>query len=146
MASATGGRRKGAASEILFVLCAAVVVGVSILDVVNVIFIHQSLVERARVGATWASRQRFDSEETRNVVVYDTVEPGERDKPLCPDLTAKMVSAELLDSGTGKARVVVKISNYPYRFYSYWISKAYNPRSIMAVVKHEAPDTSAVRR
>lgn len=146
MASATGGRRKGAVSEVLFVLSAAVVVGVSILDVVNVIFIHQTLVERARVGATWASRQKFDSQETRNVVVYDMVDPGDRDKPLCPDLTPNMVSAELLDGGTGKARVVVKISNYPYRFYSYWISKAYNPKSVMAVMKHEAPDTAAARR
>lgn len=146
MASATGGRRKGGFSEVLFVLSAAVVVGVSILDVVHVIFIHQTLVERARIGATWASRQKFDSAETRNIVVYDTVEPGERDKPLCPDLTPGMVSAELLDGGTAKARVVVKISSYPYRFYSYWISKAYNPRTIMAVVKHEAPERASMAR
>lgn len=146
MAIRTGGGRKGAVSEILFVLCAAVVVGVSILDITQVIFIHQSLVERARAGATWASRQKFDSAETRNMVVFNTTEPGERDKPLCPDLTTRMVSAELLDGGTAKARVVVKIADYPYRFYSYWIRKAYNPRSIMAVVKHEAPELSSANR
>jgi hypothetical protein len=145
MAAPTGGvRRGGTVVEIAFALSAAVVVCVTILDITQVIFIHQRLVERARQGATWASRQKFDAAQTRNFVVYDTPVPARGAKPLCPDLSSAMVSASLVDGGTGKGRVVVKISGYPYRFYSYWISKAYNPKTIMAVVTHQAPDIASV--
>ncbi|MBM3736737.1 MAG: pilus assembly protein [Acidobacteria bacterium] len=132
-------RRKGnTLVESAFILTTFIAVTVGVLDIGQVMYAHQGLVERARAAASWAGSRPFNATNIRNVTVYNTSSPTNSSKAIYNGLTLAMVSATLEDSGTPEARVVVKISNYPFTFYSPWITAMYTARTITAVATHEA--------
>lgn len=130
--------RGGVLVESAFTITAFLAVTLGVLDIGQVMFNHQGLVERARAGAAWAGSRVFDAEQVKNMVVYNTTSPTNHATPMYPNLATSLVTATLFDAGTTEARVVVKISNYPYTFFSPWIAGMYTARTITAVASHEA--------
>ncbi len=118
-----------------FILMTLLAVLIGSLDIAKVVYLHQSLVERARSGAQWAAVNEFDSAKVKNYVVYNSPDPGAT--PSLWRLQTSMVTAELKDANTAKARVEIKIKDYPYDFFSPWIAGAYKARPIVTSVIHE---------
>jgi hypothetical protein len=122
--------RKGSAiveAALALLVVANVLIG--IVDVGQILVFHQGLAERARAGARWAVVNPYDSEGIKNMVVYNSPEPGAAAKPFFY-LDKSMVSTSLLNSGTPEARVVVTISGYTFRFFTPVIARAYTARPI----------------
>jgi Flp pilus assembly protein TadG len=102
---------------------AALVIGT--FDFAQFLFIHQSLVERARNAARWGGLTSTpDTTSVQNMVLYN--------QPTVPQnaqgymgLTTDMVQVTTPDSGTDDYRVVVLITNYPYQILSPYIAGRY---------------------
>ena len=122
-------------SALILMVLIALLIGS--IDIGKVMFFHQGLVERARSGIQWAAVNPFNSTQVKNVVVYGTPSPAGNAQPVFYNLSTSLVSAELKDSNTSKARVEVRITNYPYEFLSPWIAGSYTARPIIATITHE---------
>ena len=108
------------------------------LDFAQVLFFHQSLVERARAAARYAAVHPTDTDGTKNIAVYNTATPSEGASALLPGLTTSMVSLTPSGDGTPEARVKVTISGYPYYFFSPTIAGS-RTTSVSATMLSEAP-------
>jgi len=108
-----------------------------IVDLAQVLVVHQALVERVRAGARWATVNSFDATKIRNVVMYNTSSPPPGATPLF-GLTASQVSATQYDANTPEYRIIVQIQGYPFHFFSPWIAGAYTARPISVDVSGES--------
>lgn len=122
-------------SALVLLVFSALLIGS--LDIGQVMFFHNSLVERARHGARWASTKPFNEDQIKNVVVYGSPTPAPSASPVLYNLTLPRVSATLLEPNTVNARVTVTISNYPFNFFSPWIAGAYTANPIAITMTHE---------
>lgn len=107
------------------------------LDFAQVLYFHQSLVERVRVAARYAAVNPADTTGTKNMAVYNTVAAGT--SPLLPGLTTSMVSVETTDAGTPEARIKVAITGYGYQFFSPMLARGGQTAAISATMISEAP-------
>ena len=129
-------RRGSGLVEAGLVLALTMLTVLAVLDFGQVLFFHQALVERVRVGARWGVMNAYDDQKIRNVVVYDTPTPAEGAGGLF-SLTTAMVSTSLRDSGTPQARVVVTIDGYPFRFFTPLLAGSYTAKTISTTVPLE---------
>jgi Flp pilus assembly protein TadG len=127
------------AIEAALVMVVFLVTVIGILDIGQVLFIHQGLVERARNGARYGIVNSYDETQIRNVVLYN--------QPTAPDngssgflgLTASMVSVQRGGTpGASDDRVTVTISNYPYQFFTPLLAGSFTARPIIASLPMEA--------
>ena len=102
---------------------------IGIVDVGQVLVLHQGLVERARAGCRWAVVNQFDEDKVKNVVLYNTSDPPEKAKPLL-GLKEDMVRVDQYSADTPEWRIIVRIRNYPFRFFSPWLKGVYTARPI----------------
>jgi hypothetical protein len=123
-------RRQGQAvieGALVTLTLAAVLIG--ILDLGQVLFIHQTFVSRARSAVRHGVVNACDESAIRNMVLYGQPTAG---PTTVFGLTAGMVSVARTDVGTNEQRIVVTISGYPYHFFSPWIGGVFTGRSIVA--------------
>jgi hypothetical protein len=92
------------------------------LDFAQVLFFHQTLVERARAAARYAAVHPTDTAGVKNVAVYNAASPSGTPTAVLPGLLTSMVSLSTSGAGTPEARVKVTITGYPYTFVSPMIS------------------------
>jgi hypothetical protein len=118
------------------VLTLIVMTFIGIVDVGQVIMLHQALTERVRAGARWAVVNTFDAQQVENVVLYNTSTPADGATPLLL-LTPAMVTVERFNVDTPADRIEVRITNYPFRFFTPWIAGAVSARPIVAVLPAE---------
>ena len=129
-------RRRGSAlleGALCLSLMAAFLIG--IMDIAKVLFLHQGLVERARAGANWAATRPFDAVAIKNVVVYNSTTAGTGS--IIYQLTPSLVSATLLEPDTVRARVEVRITNYPFEFVTPGLSGSFIAGPVVATLTHE---------
>ena len=130
-------RKRGQAiseGALVTLVLAAVVIG--IFDLGLVLFIHQTFATRVRSAVRYAVVNTYDETVIKNMVLYG--QPTARASGAF-GLTAAMVSVVKTVVGTNDQRIVVTISGYPYRFFSPWIGRVFNGRSIMASLPLETP-------
>lgn len=120
-------------SALVLVVILFIVVGT--MDMGRMMFTHETLADRVRAGAKWASVNSFDAAKIRNVVVYGTPEAGTQ--PVMSDLSPALVSADLIDPNTTRARVEVRITNFPFSFFLPLLGGSYAMRPIAASITHE---------
>jgi hypothetical protein len=101
-----------------------------VVDVGQVMTLHQGLAERARAGARWAVVNTYDNEAIENVVLYNDPTP-DADAGAMFYLTRDVVNTQLLDQNTPEARVVVRIEGYQFNFFSPLIAKRYTAKPIV---------------
>ena len=132
-------RQRGQAiveSSLVLIVVLATVVGIC--DFGQVVFVHQSLTNRARKAVRYGSINYTDLVAVRNIVLYNqTTVPGDGTQGYL-GLTAAMVNVSRADQDTNDERIVVTISNYPFHFFSPWIAGAYTGRKITASSPVEA--------
>jgi Flp pilus assembly protein TadG len=108
------------------------------LDFAQVLYFHQTLVDRARAAARYAAVHPTDTAGVKNVAVYNAASPSGTPIPVLPGLLTSMVSLSNSGTGTPEARVKVTIAGYPYHFYSPVIAGS-RTASVSVTMLSEAP-------
>jgi len=108
---------------------------IGIVDFGQVLYFHQSLVERARAAARYGAINPTDTTGIKNIAVYNSATAGSA--PVLNGLTTAMVDVQNPDINTSAARVVVTISNYPITFVSPYIARTFNNRPVMVAMSSE---------
>jgi len=113
----------------------ALVVG--LLDVGQMLFVHQTLVERARESVRWGAVHRFDAAAMQNLVLYGNATPAASDTPFW-GLKRSNVSVSNPDcevASNSDCRVKVVVSGYSYPL----LSSAFTGGTIEASLPSELP-------
>jgi len=106
---------------------------IGVMDFAQVLFVHQSMVERVRNSVRWGVVRQYDAQAVRNMVLYN--------QPVAPQgiyqgflgLNAANVSVARSGDGTESDRMTVSIVNYQYRFLTPFLAKTFTNN--MAVVE-----------
>jgi Flp pilus assembly protein TadG len=131
-------RERGATlleSALLLLTFLTMVIGV--LDFGQVLYLHQSLVERARSGARYGAINPTDSAGIQNMAVYNSSTVANGQTAMLAGLTTDMVNVQNPDNNTPNARVVVTISGYPMQFFTPGLATAFTGRSVMVAMTAE---------
>ena len=97
------------------------------------LFIHQALVERARLAARWgmATYPSPTNTQIQNMVIYGQSSAGTNGYF---GLTSAMVTVTSSNANTWNARISILISNYPYKMLSPYIAGSYTGPNITVSV------------
>src|SRR5712692_3082022 len=108
---------------------------IGIFDCGQFLYIHQALVERARYAARWgAVTNPTDTTSIQNMVLYNQSTAPSPPADGYFGLTSDMVQVTNPNSGTDNYRVVVLITNYPYRVFSPLIAGTFKGPNISVSV------------
>ena len=110
---------------------------IGIIDFGQVLYFHQSLVERARAAARYGAINPTDTTGIKNVALYNSATAPSPPNPILSGMTAAMVDVQNPDINTTSARVVVTISNYPINFISPYIARSFHNRAVMVAMSAE---------
>ncbi len=103
-----------------------------IMDFGQILFFHQSLVERARAGLRWGAIHAYDETSIKNIIRYNqTAEPVGAQPFL--GISDSNINVSLLDSGLNTERIQVGIVNFQFYFFSPWLAKTFTNN--MAIVE-----------
>ena len=116
-------------SALVLLVFLAMLIGIG--DVAQVLFIHQSLVERIRQGLRYGVIT-YDAAAIQNIVLYGTATPSDGAAPSF-NLTSSMVQVSRYDAKAPEDRVVITLSNYPVEFFSPWIAGRLTGKPIVGV-------------
>jgi hypothetical protein len=103
---------------------------IGVIDLGQMIYFQQSLVERTRAAARYGSITPNQTTAIRNVAIYGRPNPSEGANPVLPGLTESMVSVETFGLGTANPRITISITGYPIRFFTPGIAGAVRARRI----------------
>jgi Flp pilus assembly protein TadG len=123
--------------ETALILLVYLMILIGIIDFGQVLYFHQSLVERARAAARYGAINPTDTTGIKNVAVYNMATITGSPAPILGGMTTSMVDVQNPDVNTAAARVVVTISGYPINFISPYIAKSFNNRAIMVAMSAE---------
>ena len=120
---------------------------IGVLDVSQVLFVHQSLTERVRNAVRYGVVRPYDPVAIENMVLYnqpialsESNGDDEEDAEPAPGflgLTPSMVTVNRLDATFNEDRIVVSINNYPFTFFTPLIAGIYQARPIVASLPYE---------
>jgi len=123
--------------ESALVLLTFLLLLIGTVDFGQLIYFHQSLVERARAAARYGAVNPSDTAGIQNVALYNQSMTPNPPSSVLPGLTSAMISVSNPDANTSSARVVVTISGYQINFFSPYIAQAFNNRPVMVAVSSE---------
>ena len=135
----TSNRRRQRGSSLLegaLVLSVLLFTLIGIVDVGQVLMLHQGLTERVRAGARWAVVNSGDAAGVQNVVLYNTPAPDAGARPLL-GLTPDMVLITRSGEGTAEDRLEVRLRHYPFRFLNPLVQGLYMARPIFVAMSME---------
>jgi Flp pilus assembly protein TadG len=124
---------------------------IGVLDFGQFLYIHQSLVERARNAVRWGSVQTWNStvhDQIQNLVLYNQTTAQSSGAGVF-GLTASMINVEYIDdTGTVCAapavgcghEVRITIHDYPYQMFSPYIAGTHMGPNIVASMPNEVAD------
>lgn len=140
MISQRGRRRGQALLESALVTLVFVVLLVGVIDVGQFLFVHQTLVERGRNALRYGVVRPFDANAIRNMVLYNQPSgpSGGQAVPGIFGLTPSMVSVTRQDATFNEDRIVVTISDYPFRFLTPLIAGLARGKPITVSLPYEA--------
>jgi Flp pilus assembly protein TadG len=110
---------------------------IGVIDFGQVLYFHQSLVERARAAARYGAVHPTDTTGITNVALYNQASPTGTPSPILPGMTSAMVNVQNLGDKTPEARVMVTISSYPINFLSPYIARQFNNRPVIVSITAE---------
>lgn len=107
------------------------------IDFGQVLYFHQSLVERARAAARYGAINPTDTTGIQNMAVYNSATAPSPPVPILPSMTTDMVNVQDLGNKTPEARIIVTISGYPINFISPYIARQFNNRPVIVSTSAE---------
>jgi len=133
-------REKGQALvESALVLLVFLTVLIGIFDLVQVLFMHQTLTERARNAVRYGAVRAYDETAVQNMVLFNHPEAPQDATIGVFGLTRAMVQVTRRSPGTPADRLSVTISDYPYRLFNPVIAGLVRGKDIVATIPYEVP-------
>jgi Flp pilus assembly protein TadG len=123
--------------ETALILIVFLMMLIGIIDFGQVLYFHQSLVERARAAARYGAINPTDSAGIQNMAVYNVATTTGSPIAVMPGLTTAMVNVQDLSVNTPEARIMVTISGYPINFISPYIAKQFNNIPVIVCLSAE---------
>jgi len=110
-----GSRRGSTILESALVLSALLLLIIGTLDISRLIFMHQTLTERARNAVRYGVARSYDATKIQNMVLYNTATPANGTQPIF-GLTRSSVAVSRLTGATGTPdRLKIRITGWTYR-------------------------------
>jgi Flp pilus assembly protein TadG len=101
---------------LIFVLGISLLIG--LFDLGQILFIHQTVVERTRAAARWAAVNPYNSDQTKNMVLYGSPTAPDGGTPLFGMTTSNIAVAHDNSDGLYADRIQITVSGYTYFFFS----------------------------
>lgn len=109
------------------------------LDVAQMLYIHQSIVERVRLAARSAAVSCCNSDAIQNLVLYgSTVNPGANAATFW-GLTTSNVAVTFANQSTAEQRVTVRVSGLTYRTYTPMMAGTFTNIPVQITIPLEMP-------
>jgi len=119
-----GGRRGQALVETALILVSFLAILIGAMDFGQILFFHQSLVERVRSGVRWGAVHAYDETSIKNMIRYNQTTQPDGVQPFL-GIGDSNITVSVLDSGASTERIQVAIVNYQFYFVSPWIAKTF---------------------
>jgi len=117
---------------------------IGVIDVGQVLYVHQSIVERVRSAVRYGVVHDFDADAIRNVVLYDQAAAPDAGDGVEPGgflgMTSDMVSVVREDATFNEDRIIVTVNGYPFTFFTPFIAGVYQGKPISASMPYEIPN------
>lgn len=133
--------------ESVLVTLAFLMVTIGTIDMGQVLFVHQSLVERVRAALRYGATHPFDATTLENMVLYNqptvpttstpTGSNGSAEPTGFLGLTRSMVTVTRHDATLNEDRIAISIEGYPYQFFTPFISGVYAGKPIRGSTPYE---------
>ena len=123
--------------ESALILLTFIMMLIGTIDFGQVVYFHQSLVERARAAARYGVINPTNTTGIQNVAVYNSSTSSGQTAVL-PGLTTAMVDVQNPDINTPNARVVVTISGFPMQFFTPYLASSFNGRPVVVAMTAES--------
>lgn len=116
------------------VLILLTVIGIilGVMDFGQMMYLHQTLTERARAAARYGSMNPTDTQHIKNLVVFGRLHNHTDAIYGSWGLTYNNVQVLRNNVNTNEDEVVVRVVNYPVRILSFWIAGKVIGRTIVA--------------
>jgi Flp pilus assembly protein TadG len=124
--------------ETALILLTFILILIGTIDFGQVIYFHQSLVERARAAARYGAINPTDTTGIKNIAVYNSATVPSPPTAVLPYMTTAMVGVQDLGANTPEARIQVTISTYPINFISPYIARQFNNRPVIVSMSAES--------
>jgi Flp pilus assembly protein TadG len=126
-------RRGNTLVESSLVLLVFLAMLIAIVDFGQVLFFHQSLVERVRAGLRWGTVRSYDANAIKNYICFNSATAPANGGTGFLGLTNSNITVSHTDAGTNTERIQVAIVDYNFYLFSPWIAKVFTNN--MAVVE-----------
>jgi len=117
---------------------------IGVIDVGQVLYVHQSIVERVRSAVRYGVVHDFDADAIRNVVLYDQAAAPDAVDGVEPGgflgMTSEMVGVVREDATFNEDRIIVTVHGYPFTFFTPFIAGVYQGKPISASMPYEIPN------
>jgi len=114
----------GALLESVLTLVVFLALFIGVFDVGEMLFVHQTLTDRARNAARWGAVSTYDATSIQNLVLYGTTTPAQGQAAAFGLTTSNVtVSRPAADVGQPEDRVVVTIT-YPVSLVSVFLGQS----------------------
>lgn len=142
MAKRKSSERGQALLEAALTTFALLIVLLGIIDVGQVLYVHQSLVERVRAAIRYGVVHDYDADAIRNMVLYNRSTLPAGSDPSDPPagflgLTAANVSVSRQDATENEDRLIVTVTDYPFTFFTPFMAGQYRGKPITASMPFE---------
>jgi hypothetical protein len=118
-------RRRGQALvESALILLSFLAILIGAMDFGQVLFFHQSMVERVRSGLRWGAVNAFNETGIKNMIRYNQPTQPEGAQPFL-GISDSNITISHLDANTPADRIQIAIVDYQYHFVSPWIAKTF---------------------
>src|SRR5438445_11433110 len=101
-----GGRRGQAIVKTALILVSFLAMLIGAMDFGQILFFHQSLVERVRSGLRWGAVHAYDETSIKNVIRYNQPTPPDGAQPFL-GITDSNITVSVLDSGAPTERIQI---------------------------------------
>lgn len=108
---------------------------IAIVDLAQLLFVHQFLTERVRAASRYAVVNTYDAAAIQNMVMYG--QPDDPGTGSAFGVNRSMVQVSRVDAGTSQERITVTLVNYPIHFFTPITPGAANGGAIAATVGSE---------
>lgn len=125
--------------EASLTLIAFVSLFMATLDLAQILYIHQSLVERARSAARVAAVSCCNVDSVRNTVLYGSAATPVAGTPTYWGLAANNVTVTFADQNTVNQRVTVRIAGLAYNAYTPMMQATLTNIPVQVTVPLELP-------
>jgi TadE-like protein len=118
-------RRGNTLVESALVMVVFLAILIAIADFGQVLFFHQSIVERVRAGLRWGSIHAYDETAIKNYILFNSSTAPAGASTGFLGLTGSNLQVTQSDVGTNTERITVAVVNYRFYLISPWIAKSF---------------------